>query len=281
MDIRETLSKAAEYLIEITDSPILEAELILAYSLDIDKYELITQSNRILTNKEFDQFWQLVKDRKSGKPVAYILGRKEFFGLDFIVTEDVLIPRPETEILIELSLEYIQKKKAKSLLDLGTGSGCIPITLLYNSEIERVRAVDISNNAIVIAQQNAIAILPTQKQKHIDFQLGDILNYKDDNTYDVITSNPPYIPSKELADLAIDLSFEPRGALDGMEDGLTFYRDIAQILKKNMKKTGAAFLEIHSTLADQSMKIFNNDGLQSELYLDLAQKPRVIKVTFK
>ncbi|MCA9383335.1 peptide chain release factor N(5)-glutamine methyltransferase [Candidatus Dojkabacteria bacterium] len=281
MDIREALSKAAEYLIEITDSPILEAELLLAYSLEVDKYELITKSNRILTDKEFDHFWQLIKDRKSGKPVAYILERKEFFGLDFIVTKDVLIPRPETEILIELSIEYIEKHKAKSLLDLGTGSGCIPITLLYKTELEQARAVDISNEAIEIAQRNAKSLLPIQKQNRIGFQKGDILNYNDDTTYDLITSNPPYIPSKELADLPIDLSFEPRSALDGKEDGLTFYRYIAQILKKNMKKTGAAFLEIHSTLAEQSIKIFNDNELQSELYLDLANKPRVIKVTFK
>lgn len=220
---QEALSRAENLLAEVSDAPELDARWL---------------AERVESDEAL--FWELVEERKTGKPLAYILGEWEFFGRRFFVNEDVLVPRPETEVLVEKALEYIDKSAGiNTIADIGTGSGCVAITLALElqkpapapslvREGYHIHATDISEKALAVAKKNA--------KRHgvldqIDFRHESIEETLKRKDIDFIVSNPPYVPTDELAQAGCardtrGLLFEPKIALDGGADGRKFIKKI-------------------------------------------------------
>lgn len=197
----------------------VDVRILVAHALRLTRVQLITQTHRILSAEEKHAITLLLDRRLAGEPVAYIVGEREFFGLSFTTTPDVLIPRPETEHLVELALERAAPNAR--VLDLGTGSGAIAISLAHTRPDLDVHAVDISASALAIAQTNA--------QRHavkIHFALGSWFEAMSNQQFDLIVSNPPYIVANDPHLSQHDLRFEPVDALTDHADGLSAYRAI-------------------------------------------------------
>jgi release factor glutamine methyltransferase len=214
--------------------------------------------------------WQIVlTDLKKNKPIQYILGQTEFYGLPFIVNENVLIPRPETEELVELILSRNQSLKRVKILDIGTGSGCIPISLKKNMLSSEIEAIDISEMALATAKLNA-----ELNNVEVAFFLKNILETDDLGVqYDIIVSNPPYVRHKEKCKINANvLEYEPHLALFVEdEDALLFYRKIAQIALKNLKSGGKLYFEINQYLSKETVDLleslnFKNIDLRKDIY---------------
>jgi release factor glutamine methyltransferase len=197
----------------------LESRILLCHALGLNRVGLITQSHRVLTAAEADALTSLVARRTAGEPIAYIVGKREFFGLDFGVTDAVLIPRPDTELLVELGLERLPPNA--SVLDMGTGSGAIAVAIAHTRPDARVSALDASVDALAIARANAAANGATVRFLHSDWYaaLGG-------ERFDLIVSNPPYIACADRHLSEGDLRFEPRSALTDHADGLSALRAI-------------------------------------------------------
>jgi release factor glutamine methyltransferase len=197
----------------------LENRILLCHALDLNRVGLITQSHRVLTASEADALTKLVARRTAGEPIAYIVGKREFFGLDFRVTDAVLIPRPDTELLVELALERLPP--GASVLDMGTGSGAIAVAIAHTRPDTSVSALDASVDALAIARANAAAHGAAVRFLHSDWYtaLGS-------ERFDLIVSNPPYIASGDRHLSEGDLRFEPVSALTDHADGLAALRAI-------------------------------------------------------
>jgi len=210
--------------------PRLETEILLAYSLNLKRIQLYSQPERVLTKEELDRFKALVERRKKHEPIAYIVGYQPFMGLDFIVTPDVLIPRPETELLVETAIQFIKENKIKSIADLGTGSGCIAVSIAKKVPTIKIVATDASEKALELAKQNA---KKHNVEDRIEFHLT--ANFSLPFPVDLIISNPPYIPTAAIENLDPDVKdFEPRQALDGGKDGLDFIRKLIELAPKHL-----------------------------------------------
>lgn len=227
------------------EEPHLEAEILLAHALGIKRIQIYTMHDRVLSDEELAAFKKLILRRIKREPTAYIIGYRPFMSLDFGVTKDVLIPRPETEILAEEAIEIIKQseKKDVSVLDIGTGSGAIAISIAKYCPTARVWATDISKAAIEVAGNNA--------KKHgvgdrITFFTGDLLSPVDKNQkFDIIASNPPYIKTSDIETLQPEITqFEPVRALDGGPDGLAYYRKIAAQAPEYLSEKGHLLLEV-------------------------------------
>ena len=236
------------------DSPRLTIELILSATLKSSRLQLYLMHDRPLTQAELGILRDACKRRGNREPLQYILGNTGFYGLDFDVSPSVLIPRPETETLVDIILQYCQALTGDiHIHDLGTGSGCIAIALahhLRHKENIVIHAYDISESALRIAQSNA--------QKHevnIQFSVKDILQYAEP-MQGIIVSNPPYIGQSEYVALEPELTYEPRIALTDNSNGLAFYEAIAKIIKQNRQHIPAFFLEIGYGQADEVSSIF-------------------------
>ncbi len=240
MTIHEAQQSIAASLRTISDAPNLDADRILLHALNKqDASYLIAHSNEIISEQNLQTIVDMVEKRKTGMPLAYILGHADFYGRTFIVTPDVLVPRPDTENLIAIALEFIKNNFDTTqeifIADICTGSGIIAITLALELPDARLIATDISPAALEIAQQNA--------EKHgvlnrIEFLQGDMLSPILHKNIDLIVSNPPYLPAEALAKAgrSVDthgLLFEPRIALDGGEDGLQFVNQIKEYSTAN------------------------------------------------
>jgi len=204
----------------------LDAAVIMAFVLSRDKTGVMTASDdETLSPEQAARFSELVDQRAAHKPLAYIIGKREFMGLDFEVNEHTLIPRPETEIAAETALDMIEEKNIKTVLDLCTGSGCIAISLYARSIVKPdITASDISLKALETAKRNA-----ARHKAPIAFIRSDMFSDIDPFAYEMIIANPPYIPRGEIAALPRSVrDYEPRAALDGGADGLDFYRIIAE-----------------------------------------------------
>lgn len=213
------------------ENPRLDAEVLLGYVLNKERIFLYVHFDQPLDSEELAKFKECIKKRAMKMPVAYITGVREFMGLDFKVTEATLIPRPDTEILVETAMERLGKiagneaGTGKCFADLGTGSGAICLSILnYMKEIEAV-TVDISPKAIAVAKENAEKFAVSDR---IEFLEGDFLKpLENKGKFTAILSNPPYIPKQDILGLESDVKdFEPIGALDGGIDGLDFYRQL-------------------------------------------------------
>lgn len=204
------------------ESPRLDAEVLLAHVLSCRRIELYTRSEESATNEVRTHFRALVERRLAGCPVAYLVGKKEFFLLSFVVSPAVLIPRPATETLVLGALERLQAADSPRILDVGTGSGCVAISLASRLKTAKFVATDVSADALAIARRNAQR---HQVADRIEFRQGADYAPVAGEQFDAIVSNPPYIPTGEIPALAIDVrDHEPRAALDGGADGLDVIR---------------------------------------------------------
>lgn len=258
------------------ESPRLESQILLAHVMSCPRIELVARSNEEPTADERTRFRELVRRRVEGWPVAYLVGQREFYMLPFEVSPAVLIPRPDTELLVLTALDWLKTKPAADVLDLGTGSGCIAVSIAHQAKTCRVTATDISPDALNIAERNARkhAVL-----ERITFHTGDLFSaLPNDAQFDLIVSNPPYIPPGEIATLAPDVrDHEPRIALDGGPDGLAFYRRIANGAGDYLRPGGQILVEIGWTQAEAVQELFQAAGFTVGPPLaDRAGRSRVI-----
>lgn len=269
-DLLEYASKELK-LANIEEASI-EARNILLYAFDINLLDLSLDKNKSISKiDKISTFLDLLEERKSGKPFQYIINKQNFCGLDFYVDENVLIPRFDTEVLVEKVLKD-NKDSSLSILDLCTGSGAIAISLKSLGKYKLVKALDISDKALQIAAKNA-----KLNGVELEFIKSDMLSEVDEK-FDIIVSNPPYIPSGDIDNLSKEVKeYEPRLALDGKEDGLFFYRIIAKEAKKYLKEDGKIYLEIGYNQAEDIKDLFK-EYQSIEVYKDLAGKDRVVKI---
>lgn len=205
------------------DNPRLDAEVLLSHILGKDRLYLYVHFDQPLSREELSQFRAMVKKRVMRISVAYIIGYKEFMGHNFLVSPAVLVPRPDTEILVEAVSNRLRNLTAPRILDIGTGSGAILVSLLKDLPSALGTAVDISPDALAVAKENA---LRHDVNERAEFYLGDVFLPVQGKMFDCIVSNPPYIPDDEIKELAPEVRGEPRLALAGGRDGLDFYRRI-------------------------------------------------------
>lgn len=241
---------------------------------------------------DFDQrkiFFELVSRREEREPVSQIIGKREFFGEDFLVSKDVLDPRPDSESLIELTLKiFPEKTKKLKILELGVGSGCLILTLLRLYAEATGVGIDVSDEALEICKKNSEKQLVSDRLKLLKSDLFEILKQvrddgqKDQKKYDLIISNPPYIPSKEIEDLESEVRIhEPKIALDGGSDGLDFYRKIATSAENFLNKNGKIILEIGFGQKEEIVTIFSKNKFKlTDLKPDLAGVDRALCFEF-
>lgn len=224
------------------DSPRLTAELLLAHALGMDRVHLYVEFDRPLDEGERARFRDLVQRRARGEPTYYLTGRRLFFGRPFYVDRRTLIPRPETEHLVEAALIHlVGDGEGRHILDLCTGSGCVGLSILAERPRARLCATDLSPEALAVARQNARAL---GVEARAEFLQGDLFAPVTGRRFDLIAANPPYVPRAEIAQLAPEVQHEPAMALDGGEDGLELIRRIVAGAPAFLKSGGALCLEI-------------------------------------
>jgi release factor glutamine methyltransferase len=228
------------------DDAKLDAELLLAHVLACKRIELFVRYDELPTDAERTKFRELIQRRVAGWPVAYLLGSREFFLLTFEVNPAVLIPRSDTETLVAEAVERLKPLAAPEVLDLGTGSGCVAVSIAHRLKGARVTATDLSPDALAVAQKNAEKLGVAAR---VEFRHGDLFAaVPTGSAFDLIASNPPYIAHGEFAALDADVrDHEPRLALDGGPDGLAFYRRIASAAGAFLKPGGSLLLEVGYT----------------------------------
>ena len=264
MTVAQWLKKGEVYLVDREVSePRANAEFMMAEMLGVGRLTALTQGERALSAKETHQYWTWIKARGKRLPLAYILGHQPFLGIKIEVTKDGLVPRPETEELVIECERLVKAAKASTLtiLEIGTGTGCIAIALAQLLPSATVFATDISKSALDLAQKNAIA---HHVGNRIRFVREDLFSDKQGlrGWADLLVSNPPYIPTRELDHLAPEVLAEPRMALDGGKDGLDAIRAIAAMAPKRIKPGGMLVMEIGSKLGPAVIKLFGAAGLE-------------------
>ena len=261
----------------LIDTPALDASVLLAETLELDKTELILRGNERISDRDLEYFKKLLERRMGGECIAYILGRKEFRGLNFSVNSQVLVPRPDTETLHEAALEYIDSDADPGifLLDLCTGSGALAISLLNERPNLSVTASDISSCALETARLNAKRLLPSVRNS-IHF-VQSCLFENIPGKFNIIVCNAPYVPSGELSGLAPEVRREPALALDGGEDGLFIIRKIIAQAPEHLFPGGTLLLEADPNqmpVIRAFLEAFGFTGVR--ISKDLAGRDRVI-----
>ena len=239
----------------------LDSEIMLSSLLKKKKEQVIINSEEIVTKRIVDNFNKLITRRATREPLAYILKEKEFWSKSFFVNRNTLIPRPETELLCDIVIKAI-KKKNPYILDIGTGTGCILLSVL--SEIKKAKGVgiDISKKAIEVAKKNSLNLRLNKRANFYTRSLDDIYNYK----FDLIVSNPPYIKTSDIKNLSDDVrKFEPKIALDGGKDGLDVIKKVIYKSKTILKKLGLLALEIGYGQHYKVSKILKKQGFREEI----------------
>lgn len=257
-------------------TPRLDAEVLLAHVLQLERLDMLLDVLLSVETEDTRRFQQCIDDRLAGKPVAYIIGAAEFWSLPFKVTSDVLIPRPDSEILVDAVLPHIPQQTPFTFVDLGTGSGCLAISILLERPLARAIAVDVSPAALSIARENGERLGVGERLELIQ---ADMLTWLEqgDVPLDLILSNPPYITSADIADLSPSVrSYEPLSALDGGRDGLDFYRGIADYGAPRLGEGGIMALEIGHDQGPALREILEPAFGTVELYQDLGQRDRAV-----
>ena len=239
----------------------IDAEVILADVLKISRVNLITKQNTSLNQEQEDLFAKLIKRRKQQEPVAYILNKKEFWNENYYVDKRVLIPRPETEILIEMLLKKVKdKSKAFQILDLGCGSGCLLISCLKEFNKSLGLGIDISSLALEVAKKNIQSYKINSRAKLLKL---DLFKLDIKKKFDFILSNPPYLTSSEYRNLSKDVKdYEPKQALVGGFDGILYYKKIISFSKSSLKKNGFLALEIGDGQYKEIKKLLTNHSFR-------------------
>ena len=269
------------------DTPALDAALLLGAVLGKSRTELVTRENAPIAEAERERFFCFLARRRNGECVAYILGRREFRGLEFDVNPHVLVPRPDTEILVEAALEHIgifttnHHEPPRTLLDLCAGSGAVAVSLKNECPFLHVTASDISPEALEIARRNAARLLDIRNSTRnhgnsVSFIQSDLFR-NIPGRFDIIVSNPPYIPSSEISDLAPEVRREPRLALDGGGDGLDLIRKIIAGAGERLSPGGSLLLEADPRQMPAIQALFADHGFGNvRLWKDLAGRDRVV-----
>ena len=276
MTIKQALLKGVTILkLEKISTPKLKARLLLQYVLKKPRQYLIVYDNQKLTEKEEQDYLTYIELLAQGEPIEHITHQKEFMKLNFYVDENVLIPRQDTEVLVEEVMKIAKKIRAKKILDLCTGSGAIAVSLAKYLENVELTALDISGKALDIAIANA---KNNHVQDKITFVESNLFQDLGQEKYDIIVSNPPYIKRKELETLDREVKKEPRLALDGGEDGLDFYRKIIDRGYEYLKYGGYICLEIGYDQKEEVMQIIENRKQYKDTYCkkDLYDNDRVV-----
>ncbi|HEY9051499.1 MAG TPA: peptide chain release factor N(5)-glutamine methyltransferase [Gammaproteobacteria bacterium] len=271
MNIAELLGKASEQLTPISDSPRLDAEVLLCHVLQKNRSHLLAWPDKLLDNDQFDAFEKLLARRIAGTPIAHLTGSREFWSLPLKVTADTLIPRPETELLVEQVLNDYPADTAISLLDLGTGTGAIALAIASERPNWRIIATDISSAALDVAGENARQL----GINNVEFRQGNWLDCVTDEQFDIIVSNPPYIPRQDKHLQQGDVRFEPLSALASGEDGLDDIRIIVRDSLDYLIPGGRLLIEHGYDQQQKIHEIFTFFGLQKIIQKqDMANNPR-------
>ncbi len=243
----------------------LDSEILLSKVLKQKRQDLLRNLNKKIHKKNLIKYSDLIYRRSTNEPIAYILEKKEFWSKFFYITKDTLIPRPETELMVDKLIKKYKYKKDISILDMGTGSGCIIISLLSELNNSYGIGIDISNKAIEIAKKNAINNGVSSRIKFLNFSFSRYFHKK----YDLIVSNPPYISRREFQCLSEDIKrFEPRIALDGGNDGLDLIKKVIYKTKEILKINGTLALEIGNKQFKKVSKILINNNFKIELRIN-------------
>lgn len=276
MTIKDIIIKYSQELEEISATPRLDVETLLQKVLGVDRLYILLNLERALSQEEEKEFNKLINQRLDNRPIAYIVGNREFMGLDFFVEEGVLIPRPDTEVLVEEVIKLAKENDAKNILDIGTGSGAITVSLAKYLENIKVTSVDISETALKIGQKNAI---DNEVSDKITFVKSDLFeNIDKEKKFDIIVSNPPYIKREVIDTLDKQVKdYEPYGALEGGIDGLDFYRAITKQSKDYLKEGGILAYEVGHDQSEDVSKLMEMDGYTNIYTIkDLQQIDRVV-----
>lgn len=270
MNVKEALQKSKEELKNVPDRDVDASWIVCAVS-GLTRNQLHFDSDKVLTETQEVLLDKILARRKLREPLQHIFGFVPFYNIELKTDRRALIPRDETAILVEKALEIINKNNYKTLLDIGTGSGAIAITVKKNAPFMEVSASDISDNALSLAKENA------------EINKADVTFIKSDlfenifEKFDVILSNPPYIPTKDIEKLEKELSFEPENALDGGADGLDFYRDIIAEAKDHLNKNGLLMFEIGFDQADAVKTLLSKNGFTENYVLkDFSGLDRIV-----
>jgi len=288
MTLSDLKTKMKSVLAIIYDQTEIDSffDILIDYKLRLSKIDFLLSPNTVVTDNDVLFFESAIQKLKEEQPIQYILGETEFYGLPFKVTENTLIPRPETEELVDWIVKdcshYEEERRSNlSILDIGTGSGCIPVSLAKNLPKAKVSTVDVSGEAIKVAQQNAAL-----NNVEVSFIHGDILRYTElvsvshKDKYDVIVSNPPYVRNLEKQEIKKNvLAHEPHLALFVEDDdALIFYRKIAEFALEHLKKEGVLYFEINQYLGKETVKSIKKIGFETvELRKDMSGNDRMIK----
>lgn len=279
--VLEVIQRSTEFLNKKgVDSPRLQTELLLAYLLKLPRMQLYLNFERQLSQTEIDNFRELIKRRSQREPLQHIVGSTSFCGLEIAVNRHVLIPRPETELLAEHGWKFLNSLNSQpssvSVLDLGTGSGCLAIAMAVHSPGAKIFATDISTEALEVAKQNVARYNALDR---IQLLHGDAFAaFNSAIAFDLIISNPPYIRTSEIPSLQIEVrEYDPHQALDGGPDGLAFYRRMASEAAAFLKPGGKIMLEFGDGQAQVIREIFDSQKWIVEgIVEDYTQRPRIL-----
>lgn len=280
MNINQALNYYSKKLIEITKDykiAYIETQILISHSLNLNKTKLISNALIELNENEINKIETLINRRLNFEPIAYITNKKEFYGVNFYVNNSVLIPRAETEELIDLVKDYIKKNSEKniSICDIGAGCGNIAITLKKLFENADITAIEISEKAMQVIKKNCENIL--QNKNSINIINADALSFTPKNKFDIVVSNPPYVALKDKDNLQRDLNFEPENALYSGYDGMDFYRNFFNIIDRYLKYNGAFFFEIGFNQGKELINICESFNIKNaEIKKDLSGKDRFL-----
>lgn len=276
--ILSILNWATDYFIsKEINSARLDAQLLLGHILNMSKVELYTAFDKPLTKEELAEFKKLILRRANREPIAYILGTKGFWRYDFTVTPATLIPRPDSEIIVEKSLEILKTKNGESpkILDIGTGTGCLAISIALDHPTSLVDAIDISPDALEIARLNAISL-----DAKVNFYQSDLFTALKGKTYHLIVSNPPYISEDELKAVQPEIrNFEPHLALTSPKEGMLHYERILENVGNYLTDDGVLLLEIGDYREKRLTELAKKYFFHTNTHPDLNGSPRLIELT--
>ena len=274
--IQQGLEQTTLSLGSLSDSAALDAQVLMAHVTGQPRSWILAHPETPLTPSQVSKLEAALRELSEGRPLPYVVGHWEFFGLDFEVTPDVLIPRPETELLVEKAFAWLEHRKdARSAIDVGTGSGCIAISLATRIRGLNLTATDISPRALEVARRNAEKFSVADR---IDFNCCDLLPPKTE-TYDLIVANLPYIPTKTMETLPV-YGKEPTLALDGGSDGLNLVRRLISLAPGYLSPGGMMLLEIESSQGMAALSLAYDTFSHASIHLhrDLANRYRLIEV---